>query len=126
MPEQGQTRAQRTSGEMRQRRAFVPVRYSDDEKAEIHRRAERAGISASDYVRMQVLGMPMPRAQRRPSTEQKELARILGQLGKLGSNINQIAAATNSGNAPPPSYIARALAELAEMRDAVIAALGRG
>ena len=38
---------------------------------------------------------------KRPRVERVELARLLGELGKLGSNVNQIAKAFNSTGAIP-------------------------
>jgi hypothetical protein len=73
------------------------------------------------------LGSAGPRAVRRPPVERRELARLLGHLGKVGSNINQLAYAYNRDRLVP------ALAELVgirrdvgEMRAALLRALGHG
>ena len=56
-----------------------------------------------------------------------ELARLLGELGKLGSNVNQIAKAFNSTGAVPASPQLTAMqTDIMAMRAALIEALGRG
>ena len=62
---------------------------------------------------------------KRASVERVELARMLGELGKLGSNVNQIAKAFNStGAVPTPPELTVMQADIAAMRSAVMAALG--
>ena len=53
--------------------------------------AEQAGLSVGAFLRALALGNAGPRAVRRPPVERKELARLVGHLGKVGSNINQLA-----------------------------------
>jgi hypothetical protein len=63
---------------------------------------------------------------RRPPVERGELARILGELGKIGSNVNQIAKAIHTTrNLPSWSELAEIKADIAVLRAAVIKALGR-
>ena len=64
----------------------------------------------------------------RPSRiEVKAVARLLGQLGKIGSNINQIAYHLNAGR---PGYriegsLEAALRDLSELRLVCLQALGK-
>jgi uncharacterized protein YqfA (UPF0365 family) len=52
---------------------------------------------------------------------------LLGAIGKLGSNVNQIAKAFNERrDAPSLAELAEMRADIAAMRAAVMAALGRG
>ena len=55
-----------------------------------------------------------------------ELVRILSQLGKIGSNVNQIARAVNSGDDPNglSDDIKAAVVALAEIHAAAASALG--
>jgi mobilization protein NikA len=108
------------------RTKLIPVRCTAAERAAIKAAADKAGLSVGAFLRTLSLGSAGPRAVRRPPIERKELARLLGHLGKVGSNINQLAHAFNQRGRVP------ALAELdgirdyvREMRDALIAALGR-
>lgn len=72
--------------------------------------------SRSDWSRAVVLHqskqkVPYPvkprnfRRRNKPSADIEILARILGQLGKIGSNVNQIARAYNKTGNPPKSDI---------------------
>jgi chorismate mutase len=105
---------------------FVAVRCSDTEHATLTASAERAGLSVGAYLRTIALGQPGPRAVRRPAVEKEVLARLLGELGKLGSNVNQIARAVNTtGNLPSWSELAAIRGELTTLRAALLQALGR-
>ena len=75
---------------------FIAVRCTAQERAAITELATKSGLAVGAYLRATALGHPGPRAVRRPPIERKELARLLGHLGKVGSNINQLAYAFNS------------------------------
>ncbi|MEJ0051716.1 MAG: hypothetical protein WDN02_11030 [Methylovirgula sp.] len=109
------------------RTRFIAVRCTAEEHAAIDAAATAAGLSIGAYLRAQALGDPGPRSVRRPPVERKELARLIGLLGKLGSNVNQIAHAFNSARLLPgfPELVA-IRRDIAEMRAALIKALGRG
>ncbi len=103
-----------------------PIRCTEQEQAAIKAAADKAGLGVGAFLRAAALGDAGPRAVRRPPIERKELARLLGHLGKVGSNLNQLAYAYNRDRSVP------ALAELTtmrqqvkELRDALLAALGR-
>ena len=114
-----------SGSEKRIRDRILTIRLSADEHAAIDAAAERAGLVVGSYARQALLGAPAPRQVRRPIVERKELARILGELGKIGGNLNQLAKAANSGVLVYESDIEGALGGLAKMRDAVLKALGR-
>lgn len=59
-------------------------------------------MTVSAFMRHQCFGTAGPRAVRRPPVEWKALAQLLGELGKCGSNLNQIARALNQGRDEPP------------------------
>jgi hypothetical protein len=111
--------------EKRARTKHLTIRYTPDERSEVDQAAERAGLTSGSYVRNLTLSAPPPRQVRRPPIERRELARLLGELGHVGGNLNQIAHAMNSGMAVPNREIADALSGLKLVRDAVLAALGR-
>ena len=95
-----------------------------DERREIENRAERAGLSMGGYCKSIIFDAPPPRRSRRPVIEKVELARLLGAIGKVGGNLNQLARTLNSeGNISVPE-LKEALLDLAEMRAAVMVALG--
>ena len=111
--------------EKRVRNRHLTVRLSEDERAAIDEAAERAGLMPGSYAREALLGKPAPRQVRRPAVERKELARLLGQVGHIGGNLNQLAKAANSGVVVYEGEIDAALRGLAEVRDAILLALGR-
>jgi hypothetical protein len=115
-----------TSGtEKRVRRTNFPIRLSPEEREIIDAAAARAGLATGSYARQILLGAPAPRQVRRPPVEQRELARLLGELGKIGSNLNQLAKAANQGIVVYQNEILFALGGLKVLRDAILRALGR-
>jgi hypothetical protein len=89
--------------------------------------ARRAGLSVGALLRALACNGPGLRAARRPPIERQELARLLGHIGKLGSNVNQLAYAANAFDELPSARELQQIgAEVHEIRDAVMRALGRG
>lgn len=109
------------------KQSFIAVRCTVQERAAIIELATKSGLAIGAYLRATALGSPGPRAVRRPPIERTELARLLGHLGKVGSNINQLAYAYNRDRTLPglPELLA-ARRDVGELRDALMKALGRG
>ncbi|WP_426422553.1 plasmid mobilization protein [Bradyrhizobium genosp. A] len=106
--------------------SFISVRCTAKERADIDASATKAGLSIGAYLRVLALGSAGPRAVRRPPIERKELARLLGHLGKVGSNLNQLAHAFNqSGRTPALAELTSMREHVMELRDALMKALGR-
>jgi hypothetical protein len=106
--------------------SFISVRCTAKERSKIDEAARQAGLSIGAYLRALALGDAGPRAVRRPPIERKELARLLGHLGKVGSNLNQLAHAFNSrGRVPGLAELNDIRSYVGQMRDALMAALGR-
>lgn len=106
--------------------SFISVRCTAKERAAIDEAATRAGLSIGAFLRALALGSAGPRAVRRPPVERKELARLLGHLGKVGSNLNQLAHAFNrERQAPALAELTAIRKQVGELRDALMAALGR-
>jgi uncharacterized protein (DUF1778 family) len=118
--------ASRRGTETRQRSRHVDVRCTDAELAAITAAAARAGMTVGAFMRHQAIGTAGPRAVRRPQVDRAELARVLAALGRLGSNVNQLARAANTGEIPARDELADAAVATREMRDALMRALGRG
>lgn len=105
---------------------FISVRCTAQERAQIDALARQAGLSVGAYLRRLAIGSAGPRAVRRPPVERRELARMLGHLGKVGSNLNQIAHAFNRDREVPHLTELKLIREqVKELRDALMAALGR-
>lgn len=82
-------------------------------------KAAAYGQSVGQYQRaaaLQAAELAVPRVRRRPTPELQELRRLLGQVGKIGGNVNQIAAVLNAAEAPAPGALERALASVVELR----------
>jgi len=114
-----------SGSETRQRQHGVHVRLTSAEFAEVSNRANDALLTPASYIRMAVMDTPPPRARRRPSVEAEQVGRVLAQLGKIGSNLNQIAHQMNAGNSVAHETLARALTDVSVMRDACMGALNR-
>lgn len=87
----------RRGTETRKKTFAVTTRYDATEYAELEEAASRAGLTLASYQRVQSLAAPKTRSTRRAPVEKELLARLLGQLGKIGSNLNQLARAANMG-----------------------------
>jgi hypothetical protein len=111
--------------EKRARTKHLTIRFSPDERDTVDSKADRAGLTSGSYARQVLLGAPAPRQVRRPPVEKRELARLLGALGYIGNNINQLARASNSGGEVEEDELRATFADLRAMRDAVLKALGR-
>ncbi len=109
----------------RQRTHYVAVRCTPAELTILAAKAERAGLSRGAYLRAVALGSTRPRAARRPVVEKVELARLLGELGKVGSNLNQLARAANCGVSPALAELKTAVLAVERAASGIMKALGR-
>jgi hypothetical protein len=108
------------------RDALIHVRCTHHERAAIKAAADQAGLSVGAFLRALALGDAGLRAVRKPPVERAELVRLLGHIGKLGSNVNQIAKAVHTtNNLPSWSELAAIQADIETMRIALMKALGR-
>lgn len=115
----------RSGSDTRQKPHQIATRYSPDEFAQVAEAASRAGLTPASFQRVQTLGTPpKTRSTRRPPIERELLAKTLGQLGRIGSNLNQIARAANM-NESERDDIGAAVAELRGILPDLMRALGR-
>ncbi|MCA9463840.1 MAG: MobC family plasmid mobilization relaxosome protein [Nitrospira sp.] len=114
----------RPGTEKRQRTHMFTVRFSPQEADRARHLADRAGQSVAALIRQSLFNVPPPRAVRRPTVNHKAVAQLLGQLGKIGTNINQLAKQANAGRYQE-NTIELALRDLMELRTACLQALGR-
>ncbi len=106
---------------------FIAVRVTERDRERIEAAAREAGLKIGGYLRALALGSAGPRAVKRPRVEREQLARILGEIGKIGSNVNQLAKWSNRDkNAASAAELAEMRALIAAMRDHVMKALDRG
>lgn len=111
--------------EKRRRGDTITVRLTPDERAAIDDLSMRKGLSVGAFMRAAALGDPGPRARPRVPVDAKLLRRLLGEVGRVGNNLNQIARRLNADKAVEPRELRTALAAQDELRVAILTALGR-
>lgn len=81
----------------RHRSCSITVRLSPEERQQILDDANRAGTTPGAYIRQEMLAAPIPKQSHRPAAHDSrpELGKVLSHLGKIGSNINQVARQVN-------------------------------
>ena len=101
---------------------WLRARCSPEEEALIAKRAEDAGITPSELIRAATLGYRLPASR----IEVAAVNHVLAELGKIGSNINQIAYHLNAGRPGDvkEGIIEESLRELLEWRTALMQSLG--
>jgi hypothetical protein len=116
-----------TGTEKRQRQKMIAFRVSDAEFDSVQHEADRAGVAVGTYARDLLIGSRAERRVRRPPATKAELAKILGQLGKIGSNVNQLARQANGGQLRilEPLILVELQEELEDIRAEIMRALGR-
>jgi len=102
----------------------LSIRLSVEQRTEIVRRAESAGLSIGGYCKSVIFNCPPPRRSRRPHVEHVQLAKLLAHLGKLSSNVNQLARQINTEGSVSIPELVDALEDIAIIRAAIMSALG--
>lgn len=109
--------------EKRRRSDTITVRVTPDERATIDDLSMHAGLSVGAFLRGAALGDPGVRAQRRIPVDAALLRRLLGEAGRVGNNLNQIARRLNAEGQAEPAELGAALAAHDEVRRAILKAL---
>ena len=96
----------------RNRRRSLKTATTDAEAEEIEAKARAAGVSVAGYLRESALERETPGTLQRaaPLPERQALAILLGQLGKIGANLNQLAKLGNQGQPVPMLELSATLA----------------
>ena len=102
----------------------LSIRLSDTERLDIENRAQRAGLSMGGYCKFVIFNTDPPRRSRRVVPEKAELSRLIGQVSRVGANINQIAKQLNMYSAIDVVEVSNAMADVAELRASIMKALG--
>ena len=114
----------RSGTEQRQKSGQLAFRVSPEERAQIEAAADAAELTVGSFVRAKMLKKSVTKETRRPSIDREILGRALGMLGKVGSNINQIAKHMNSGGHTPAAEILKALNDFAILKEQILKAIG--
>ena len=111
--------------ENRKKGGIIGFRVDEAERAEIEAAAEAAGLTIGSFVRDTILSKVLTKPTRRPSLDRVLLSQLLGQLGKLGGNLNQIARRLNTGAGVGADRITAACEELWILKDEILKAIRR-
>lgn len=82
--------------ERRQRQVFLTVRCTPEEKQIAIDNADNRGMSLGDYIRSVAIGQKPLYVVRRHNEKAQAILLLKAELGKIGSNINQIAKVANT------------------------------
>lgn len=106
-----------------------PVRCTDEELAAVGAAARGRGQTVCQLIREAVLERPSPGPKPRkrvPAADERVLAQILAQLGKWGSNLNQLAHQANMDEPVRRAEFEELAGHVRQASAAVLEALGRG
>jgi hypothetical protein len=101
-----------------------PTRVTPELRGKVLARAAAAGLSLNAFMRAILDGNPGPRSRRTPGIDTVVLAKLLAEMGKSGSNLNQIAYHLNSGEPVELPELAEAIAGHRAVAEAIMRALG--
>jgi hypothetical protein len=102
----------------------ITIRLKPEELARLKQDADIAAVDVATVARAQLLNAPMPKRKYRRSVDHDKLADVLIALGRIGTNLNQIAKVANSNQDVSHFRDAKLLKNLLEeIRDKVRAAL---
>ncbi|QND71974.1 plasmid mobilization protein [Tardiphaga robiniae] len=108
------------------RTSALRIRLKPREREVIVAAATQLGVGVCTYARMATLraaGLADTLQKRRkPSEAQRLVAESLGQLARIGVNINQAVHALNAGWDCDPEILRIAMLELRALREAILAA----
>jgi Bacterial mobilisation protein (MobC) len=113
-----------------QRRQRLHIRMTGEEKNRLEDLAKEHGLTISDYVRVTITRSNAYMVKAKP--EREIMIKILAELGKIGSNVNQIAYQLNrervTGNrhSVPDGIIQQSLSGVKNLSDRLIALLSHG
>lgn len=101
-----------SASQTRKRGKILAARFADPEAAEVEAKARAAGVSVAGYLRESALERETPGTLQRtaPLPERQALVLLLGRLGKIGANLNQLAKLGNQGQPVPTLELSETLA----------------
>lgn len=104
----------------------LKARFTEAELDTVNRNAKASGLTVSELLRFGVLRQPPPPSRRTGQgvVDTKHLALLLASVGKIGSNVNQLAHNANRGLWPEARELHEAAADIQWMRRTLMHALG--
>lgn len=113
-----------SKSEIRQRNERVIFRLTPEERASFESRCQASGFSKSDYFRKKCLDEAPLRKRKALPVDVELLTRYLGQVGRIGNNINQVAKSMNQGFLPSADELNETVQDIKELRAVIRKALG--
>ncbi|RTL62430.1 MAG: MobC family plasmid mobilization relaxosome protein [Pseudonocardiaceae bacterium] len=116
----------------RRRTEALRIRLSAEERDAVNAAAEAAGVGVCTFARVQVVNAvgktptAAPRRRTEPSEAARDLAKVVGQIARIGNNLNQLARAANSGFDLDPAIVAEAAVELRRLRETIVSTHDEG
>jgi len=94
-----------SKSENRKASKMLSFRLTPDEYDQLSSVASVSGIGLPTFVRRvacQAAALPVPSYEaKQPDKSAADYSRLLGAIGKIGNNLNQIAKVTNASKSPP-------------------------
>lgn len=128
---QGETPVQPKSKNSRvkdRRTEALRIRVTPTEHGAMTATAEGMGLGTCSWARMLLVAAvghvptPAPPRRREPKPASRELAKAIGEIARIGNNLNQLARHANSGFDVDPYLIGEARDELRKLREFLISA----
>ncbi len=111
--------------ETRQKTVTTTFRLTSDERAAVAAAADAQGLGPSTFARhatLKAADRTPPAIRKRTDDVARVIGPVLGELGRIGSNINQIAKVANStGNATAIAAADSLRADIRKLLSAVLA-----
>lgn len=110
--------------ETRRKTTTTTLRLTPEERAALVSAAEAAGVGPSSFARVATLraaGRPATPGRKRRDVVAAALAPVLGELGRHGGLLNQLARHANSGGRVDPDRLDALRSEMERLTCAVMA-----
>jgi uncharacterized protein (DUF1778 family) len=114
----------RSGTETRRKTRLVNFRATEDERAALESLARAEGLTLGSYIRSTLLPRAKTLSRRRPRVDEAAIAKLYGNLNRIGNNINQIARAMNEGQVREAAALERMENEFITTLKAARLALG--
>lgn len=104
----------------------APISYRPPQKLrdEFHLRVQKSGLSTNAFITQVVFNQDPPRQSRRPSIEEKLLAKLLNETAKIHHDLHEISQ-TSGGDDHNMPLMEEAVDALIEIRASLLKAMGR-
>lgn len=112
--------------ESRRAELTISFRVTLAEGVAIENKARKYGLSVGLYAKAHVLsdaGLPLAVARPGPPRDANELRKLVAHIGKIGSNMNQIAKFANAGQGVDRDALMMAIQDLGGIRSSVASVL---